>query len=256
MKSFLTQLAAALALCGLTACAATGDSPTTKTNMPTASHFQFKPAAARDVKYLVYLPEGYDKDSGKKWPLMLFLHGAGERGTDVQRVGIHGPMKLVKQGKQFPFIIVAPLCPEHEYWSPDVLLQLLDHVMAEYAVDTHRVYLTGLSMGGYGTWGLGLMHPEKFAAIAPICGGGAAIGPILSSREKPQEFKSLGIWAFHGAKDTTVPVEESENLVKIIKKLGATDVQLTIYPEAQHDSWTATYNNPEFYEWLLKHHRD
>jgi predicted peptidase len=136
-----------------------------------------------------------------------------------------------------------------------MLLALLDEIAAKYAVDTNRVYLTGLSMGGYGTWALGLTYPERFAAIVPICGGGQMIGVILSSRDKGAALKSLGVWAFHGGKDPVVPLEESQRMVDALKKAGVPDVKLTVYPEAGHDSWTETYKNPELYEWLLKHER-
>jgi predicted peptidase len=208
-----------------------------------------------EMRYLAYLPRDYDPKRDQRWPLMLFLHGAGERGTDLQRVAIHGPPSLVKQGRNFPFILIAPQCPEDERWQNDSLLKLLEHVMKEYKVDTGRVYLTGLSMGGYGTWKLGLAHPEKFAAIAPICGGGEYIDALLASRTKAAALRSLPVWAFHGAKDQVVPLEESERMVKALKKVGCKDVKLTVYPEANHNSWTETYNNPELYEWLLKQAR-
>jgi predicted peptidase len=115
--------------------------------------------------------------------------------------------------------------------------------------------LTGLSMGGYGAWSLGTMHPERFAALAPICGGGELISVLLSSRDKSQALNTIGIWAFHGAKDPVVPVEESRRMVDAVKRAGVKDVKLTVYPEAQHDSWTETYNNPELYRWLLEHQR-
>ena len=208
-----------------------------------------------ELKYLIYLPKEYAAKQSERWPLMLCLHGAGERGSDVQRASIHGPMSLVKQGTNFPFIIVAPVCPEGEVWENEPLLQLLDHIEKKYAVDTNRVYLTGLSMGGYGTWKLGLARPERFAALVPICGGGNMIDVILGTRDKGDTLKNLPIWAFHGAKDDVVPLEESERMVTQLKKLGVKDVKLTVYPEAQHNSWTETYNNSKLYEWLLKQRR-
>lgn len=228
----------------------------TRTNPLSVVTLDWKVVRSGEMKYLLYLPPDYKSDGGKKWPLMLFLHGSGERGTDVQRVAIHGPLSLVKQGTNFPFIIVAPQCPEGQLWENEPLLQLLDQVEKKYAVDTKRVYLTGLSMGGYGTWALGLSHPECFAALAPICGGGNMIDVVLGPRDKPAEFKRLPIWAFHGAKDDVVPVSESERMVAELKKLGVKNVKLTIYPDANHNSWTETYNNPGLYEWLLKQSRD
>lgn len=206
------------------------------------------------LQYLLYLPKDYAAAGGKRWPLMLFLHGAGERGSDIWKVAAHGPPKLVKQGKNFPFILVAPQCPENDLWHDGPLLKLLDDVIATHAVDTNRIYLTGLSMGGFGTWSLGVTHPERFAAIVPICGGGQVIDVLLSDRRAPA-LKALGVWAFHGGRDPVVPVEESERMVNALMKLGCPDVKLTIYPLAGHDSWTETYNNPELYDWLLKHER-
>jgi predicted peptidase len=208
-----------------------------------------------EMQYLTYLPKEYAVAGNKRWPLMLFLHGAGERGTNLQRVTIHGPPKLLKEGRSFPFIVIAPQCPEGERWQTDSLLKLLEHVMAENRVDPGRVYLTGLSMGGYGTWKLALAYPEKFAAIVPICGGGDYIDALLANRTKAAALRSLPVWAFHGAKDNVVPLDESERMVNALKKAGVNDVKLTVYPEAAHDSWTETYNNPELYEWLLKQER-
>ena len=226
-----------------------------RTTLP-VEKFTWKIAREAEMQYLLYLPAGYDAKSAQRWPLMLFLHGAGERGTDVQRVAIHGPLSLVKQGTNFPFIIVAPLCPAGQLWENEPLLQLLDRLTDKYAVDTNRVYLTGLSMGGYGTWKLGLQHAERFAALAPICGGGSMIDVLLGTRDKKGEpLKGLPIWAFHGAKDDVVPVDESERMVKRLQKLGATKVTLTIYPEAGHDSWKEAYSDPKFYEWLLQQAR-
>jgi poly(3-hydroxybutyrate) depolymerase len=127
------------------------------------------------LRYLLYLPESYSRQKGQKWPLLLFLHGAGERGNDLNLVKKHGPPKLMEQGKEFPFIVVAPQCPSESWWTEelDALAALLDEVQSRYAVDPDRVYLTGLSMGGFGTWTLACRYPERFAAIAPICGGGA-----------------------------------------------------------------------------------
>ena len=136
------------------------------------------------------------------------------------------------------------------------MLGLLDEITRTYAVDTTRVYLTGLSMGGYGTWSLGLAYPERFAAIVPICGGGEIIGVLLASGQKAQALKTLGVWAFHGAKDPIVPMEESQRMIDALKKIGVPDLKLIVFPEAGHDSWTEAYNNPELYDWLLKHQRE
>ncbi len=138
------------------------------------------------------------------------------------------------------------------------MIALLDEIENKYAVDTHCVYLTGISMGGFGTWNLGLSHPERFAAIAPVCGGGETILLTLAKNYDPAQLahiKSLGVWAFHGGKDTTVLPEESVHMVDALKKIGRTDVKLTIYPEAGHDSWNQAYADPELFEWFLQHSR-
>ncbi len=210
--------------------------------------FQKEITKTVSLKYLLYLPKGYSEKKDQKWPLMLFLHGAGERGNDINLVKKHGPPKLIDQGKEFPFIVVSPQCPLNSWWPEqvDALTALLDEVQAKYAVDPDRVYLTGLSMGGFGTWTLASRYPERFAALAPICGGGDR---YLASR-----LKNVPVWAFHGAKDPVVPVQASKDMVEALKKAGG-NVQLTLYPEAQHDSWTETYNNPKLYEWFLSHRR-
>ncbi len=210
-------------------------------------------ARTNRLDYLLYLPKDYSEAAGKSWPLVLFLHGAGERGSDLQKVAVHGPPKLVKQGKEFPFILVSPQCPEGQVWDESALLGLLDDVQGRLKVDAKRVYVTGLSMGGYGTWMLAQRQPQRFAAVAPICGGGDRIRALLPSQV--DALKTLGVWAFHGAKDSVVPLSESERMVEAFKRIGVADIQLTVYPEANHDSWTETYANPKLYEWMLQHHR-
>lgn len=214
---------------------------------PGQSPQEFKETVTKTIgcKYLLFLPEGYGKKD-KKWPLILFLHGAGERGSNLNLVKKHGPPKIVQDKKDFGFIVVSPQCPKDEWWPDKVetLTHLLDDIIAKYDVDESRVYLTGLSMGGYGTWSLGCAHPERFAAIVPICGGGR--------RFFAPRLKNTPVWAFHGAKDRVVPPSESEQMVKAVNGSGGS-AKLTVYPDAYHDSWTKTYDNPELYEWLLKH---
>ena len=231
----------------------TSNSKLASPQMQTAKHFKLRGTHPLEMNYLLFLPKEYD--GKKRSPMMLFLHGSGERGTNIWKVATHGPPKNVAEHREFPFILVSPQCPEGQDWSKDVLLALLEEMMRKYAVDTNRIYLTGLSMGGYGTWDLGLSYPEKFAAIAPICGGGEMISLLLSSREKGQALKTLAVWAFHGAKDPVVPLEESERMVEAVKKAGVREVKFTVYPEAGHDSWTETYQNPELYLWFLEHQR-
>lgn len=196
------------------------------------------------LKYLCYLPPDYGKQ--EKWPVLLFLHGSGERGDDLDRVKIHGPPKLIAGGKDFPFIVISPQSPNGRWWQPAELVALLDDVANQYNVDQDRVYCTGLSMGGFGTWALGFYAPDRFAALAPICGGG--------EKYWAAQFAHVPVWAFHGAKDSGVPLQRSEQMVQALKTAGGTP-KLTVYPEAGHDSWTETYDNPEFYQWLLDQRR-
>ncbi|MDB5330791.1 MAG: phospholipase/carboxylesterase [Phycisphaerales bacterium] len=202
------------------------------------------------LNYLLYLPEDYNKDPDKKWPLMLFLHGSGERGDDVEKVKVHGPPKVVEQNKDSQlakeFIVVSPQCPAGKGWKSDELEWLLDDTAAHYRVDADRVYLTGLSMGGFGTWDLAANSPQRFAAIVPMCGGGNAA--------MVRRVKDLPIWVFHGDADPAVPVQRSDEMVKALKDAGA-DVTYTRYPGVGHDCWTRSYDNPELYKWLLSHKR-
>ena len=218
--------------------------------------FESQLTKAASLGYLLYLPKDYHPaDKARQWPLMLFLHGSGERGTNLSKVSAHGPPKLAKLKQDLPFIVISPQCPAGRRWDDETLLALLDDVIARHSVDTNRVYLTGLSMGGYGTWSLGLSHPERFAAIAPICGGGNLILGLLPDTKKQAALKRLPIWAFHGGKDNVVPPAESERMVAAAKSAGCKEVQLTIYPDAGHDSWTEAYNNPKLFEWFLAHER-
>ena len=197
------------------------------------------------INYLLYLPKNYN--SKDKFPLMMFLHGSGERGSNLELVKKHGPPKLIDQGKDFPFIIVSPQCPNGIRWKTHTLIALLDDIIRNYNVDENRIYITGLSMGGYGTWKLANEIQERFAAIIPICGWGDSWTIC--------EIGDLPVWAFHGAKDNVVNPQKSKELVDAIIACKG-NAKLTIYPEANHDSWTQTYDNPEIYEWLLKQTKD
>ena len=251
MKPKRTPLAIALALLAFL--------PTLNAQDPALGQafksFEIQATRTLGARYLLFLPKGYAADANKKWPLILFLHGAGERGSDLAKVAVHGPPKIVQSQPDFPFVVVSPQCPTGQRWNNETVLALLDHILATCRIDTTRVYLTGLSMGGYGTWSVGLTHPERFAAIVPICGGGDPITLLLADPTKVEALKSLPVWAFHGAKDPVVGLVESERMIEALKRFGCTNVQLTVYPDAQHDSWTESYANPALYDWFLKHHR-
>lgn len=192
---------------------------------------------------LVHLPKDYDADPGKKWPLLLFLHGSGERGSDLQRVKAQGPLKLAARGWDFPFVVVAPQCPEKAWWSPLLLDDLVEQICSEYRIDRSRLYVTGLSMGGYGTWNLIGRYPGKYAAAVPICGGAL---PSLAPK-----IKDVPVWVFHGDQDDAVPLEKSTGIVSALEKQGG-HPKLTVYPGVGHNSWTQTYENPAVYAWLLQ----
>ena len=233
-----------------------------------------KPARFRTIAnpggytFLLSLPENPAKRSSERWPLILFLHGSAFRGSDVSVVGTHGLPKLINGIGELSdaernvgdrvaakCVVVAPQCPDYEVWDDVRLLALLDRVGGELNIDLDRVYLTGLSMGGFGAWSLGLRHPERFAALVPICSGGRIADVRAAQARHDEALRSLGVWAFHGAKDPVVPVDESQRMIEALQTAGTRDVRLTIYPDAEHDAWSATYANPELYAWLLQHRR-
>lgn len=199
-----------------------------------------------NVQYLLHLPKSYGADPAKKWPVIVFLHGSGERGNNPELVKVHGPPKLVEKDPDFPFIVLSPQCPDRQRWQPTILSRLLDEVLAAHAADLDRVYLTGLSLGGQGTWDWALAEPGRFAAIVPICGP-ARVRDVKS-------IKDIPTWVFHGAKDQAVELKQSEDIVAALEKAGGKP-KFTVYPDAGHDSWTETYANPELYKWLLEQRR-
>ena len=246
----MRKLLCILALAALvTACKSTESMPTTQTEQK----FSKRVSHELTANYLLHLPPDYKAKGKQRWPLMIFLHGAGERGTNLSAVTRHGPPKIVTNKTDFPFILVSPQCPAGQRWDNETVMALIDHAIDKYRVDTNRIYLTGLSMGGFGTWSLGVAHPNRFAAIGPICGGGETIAIVLAGKRKQEQLKKLPVWAFHGAKDPVVKLEESEKMVNALKRLGSQNIELTVYPEATHDSWTETYGNPKLYDWFLSH---
>lgn len=207
--------------------------------------FQRQVTRTVGCNYLISLPQGYEQ-SNQRWPLLIFLHGAGERGDDVQRVALQGPFRLMKEGKQFPAIVVAPQCAKDEWWDVDVLMAMLAEISEKYRVDEDRIYLTGMSMGGYGTWMWASREPERFAAIVPICGGG---NKLLAWK-----LTKIPIWAFHGVKDPTVPVQESQRMVDAVNAAGGKAL-LTLYPDVAHEAWAPAYQNQEMWDWMFQQHR-
>lgn len=201
------------------------------------------------LQYLLFLPKDYDANAEKGWPVLLFLHGAGERGDDINLMTVHGPSKRIAKEPGFaencPFIVVSPQCLSNHYWSPGQLQLLLDDIEKNYKVDKNRIYVSGISMGGFGTWMLTADRPERFAAVAPICGG--------FDPQKADKFVNVPVWAFHGDADSVVSAKLTQNMVKAIEDAGGKKVKMTIYPGVNHDSWTQTYENPALYDWFLEH---
>ena len=208
---------------------------------------------AVEVNYLLYLPGEYGRDPQQKWPLILFLHGSGERGSDLDLLKRQPLPKRLEEEKNFPFIVLSPQLPlAMGNWSEWIgpVKALTDQIQAAYSVDTHRVYLTGLSLGGFGAWGFALRYPRTFAAMVPIAGGYR-----FQSHAIPEticDLKHLPVWVFHGARDTNVLPAQSEEMVKALRACGG-DVRFTLYPDADHSaSWTRAYADPDVYAWLLE----
>ncbi|MBQ6828503.1 MAG: prolyl oligopeptidase family serine peptidase, partial [Thermoguttaceae bacterium] len=188
--------------------------------------------------------ESAKTDAG--FPLMLMLHGSGERGDDLNKLKVYGPAMYcskAESAKDWKFFTVAPQCPRNVGWSAPQLSVMIDKLCEKYPIDKNRVYVTGVSMGGYGTWNLLAEAPEKIAAAAPICGGGNV--------DAAAKMASTPIWAFHGDQDKAVPLGASQRMIDAVKAAGNEDAKLTIYPGVGHNSWLNAYAEPELYTWLL-----
>jgi predicted peptidase len=223
-------------------------SASAQTSAPSEKVFSAEVKLQVGYPYLEFLPSGYDKSADEKWPLIVFLHGAGERGNDLNQIKRHGPPKVIAAGRKVDAVVICPQCPNEQVWSSHGVHALTQEIIKTHAIDTSRVYLTGLSMGGFGTWETAIDYPDTYAALLPICGGTGA--RFLSAAR----IKHIPEWIFHGAKDPVVPAAYSQRMHDLLKAKGA-DVRLTLYPEAQHDSWTATYDSDETWVWLMKQQR-
>ncbi len=233
-----------------TAASASVTYPVVSSAISTGQHAHTSQAG--DVNFLLYLPADYGKDAHKQWPLLLYLHGSGEKGTDVQALTAQPLPETLAKKTDFPFIVVSPqLGPQQETWSGmlEPINTLLDELEQVLAVDRQRVYLTGLSLGGAGVWEFGLRYPNRFAALVPIAG---------FYRGDPNDIcalKDIPAWVFHGEKDTIVPPSASQGVVDVLKACGA-NVRFTLYPDADHiGSWRHAYAEPELYTWLLSQAR-
>ena len=203
------------------------------------------PIASGGYSYQLHLPRGYAGET-TSWPLMIFLHGSGERGSDLNQLKLHGPPKIADRDPAFPFVLVSPQLPAEQEWDLAKLGALLDHNIRTPRIDPARIYLTGLSRGGHATWRWAAAEPGRFAAIAPIAGRGDPAGGCA--------LKAMPLWAFHGDRDDVVTPEGSFAMVRSIRACGG-HARLTIYPDLGHNSWDPAYDDPALYLWLLAHRR-
>ncbi|MEC8389407.1 MAG: PHB depolymerase family esterase [Planctomycetota bacterium] len=228
---------------------------------------EFKHPTGQTLHYRWYLPS--DLKENETVPILLFLHGAGERGDDNQKTLVHGAKDFLSDKLQSlqKCAVVIPQCPNDQQWvnvpwtddehtlpaEPSTALALVSHLLDElcetHPIDENRIYLTGLSMGGFGAWDLVSRAPNRFAAVIPICGGGDSRATVI------EKFKHVPVWVFHGDADPTVKVKRSRDMIRALKTAGA-EPEYTEYPNVGHNSWTSTYANPKIYQWLLTHQRN
>lgn len=203
-------------------------------------------APAGGYRSLLHVPQGYLASGDEQWPLIIFLHGSGERGDDIDKVKVHGPPHIAGDDPAFPFIVLSPQLPEGEEWNPAMLDATLDAALARLRADRRRIYLTGLSLGGMGTWDWAAARSDRFAAIAPVA---ARADTHMACR-----LTTMPTWVFHGDSDSVVPVDGDIAMAQAITACGG-HPRLTIYPATDHDSWSATYANPALYLWFLHQRR-
>ncbi|MGB5500100.1 MAG: prolyl oligopeptidase family serine peptidase [Maribacter sp.] len=206
---------------------------------------EMETVVSESLSYYLYFPKDYKSKKNKKFPLLLFLHGGGESGDTLSSIKSNGPPKLIVEGKQFPFLILAPQNPyKRKWWNTRAVAQLLDTIIENNRVDKNRVYLTGLSRGGSAAWEMAVQYPNKFAAMAVVCG----MTPLPYASWINKE---LPIWVFHGDQDKSIPISESVNMVDKLEAMGY-KVKFTIYEGVGHNSWDNAYTNEELYSWFVK----
>jgi acetyl esterase/lipase len=218
-------------------------------------------------RYQVYLPEDWRRDDRKQWPIILFLHGRGERGAEgMWQTQIGLPAELRDHPERWPFVVVMPQCPQGRYWTEHDMLELammtLDQGTAEFHGDVNRTYISGLSLGGYGAWELARLHPTRWAAVVIAAGGIFwSYAPERWQRASvlPAEYaQAIGrtpVWLFHGADDNIVAPRQSELMYAAFKAAGG-HIRLWVYQSLRHDCWTRAYNEPDLPRWMLANRRD
>ena len=204
--------------------------------------YEFQNKRVSKCNYLLNLPKNYND---VQLPLIIMLHGAGERGDDYAKLSTHGVAKYIEQGRNIPAVVIAPQCPEEYIWNHLTveLKELIDFVISEYNVDKNKVSITGLSMGGYGTWEMGMSYPGFFSALAPVCGGGVSWRAYVIGKTP--------VWAFHGDSDNVVPINNSYEMCDRLKAAGG-NVKLTVFHGVQHNSWEPAYEETKLIEWLIE----
>ena len=201
----------------------------------------FQSESFNQMKYLIKFPEDYSSD--KKYPALIFMHGAGTKGNNLDLVKANPFFKITEKHQNFPFIVFAPQCHTDTWFDiMETVNAFVEYVSKKEYVDSQRVCLMGASMGGYAVWQMAMGNPSLFAAIVPICGGGM----YWNARR----IAKIPIWAFHGDSDSVVKPEESEKMVNTVNKVGG-DAKLTLYKDCGHDAWSQTYSNAAVFEWLL-----
>ncbi|SNY99587.1 dienelactone hydrolase family protein [Flagellimonas pacifica] len=210
---------------------------------------EVKTVNIENLKYYLYYPEEYEADTEKDFGLLLFLHGGGESGGEIEEIKKNGPPKLLVEGKQFPFLVLAPQNPhKRKWWNTGAVVKLLDSVVETNRVSKKRIYLTGLSRGGSAAWELSTQYPDKFAAMAVVCG----MAPLPYAHWID---KDMPIWVFHGDRDKVISVEESDRMVAKLKEMNY-DIKYTRYKGVGHNSWSRAYTNDSLYIWFNQQKRD
>ncbi|UYQ93460.1 hypothetical protein MKQ68_25680 [Chitinophaga horti] len=205
-------------------------------------------AGGINPQYLLYTASTYNTHTSSKWPVIIFLHGVGERGSNINQIRNVGLPRKIGNQTDFMFLVVAPQCKANTWWDIPSLNALYAEIIARYNVDPKRIYLTGLSMGGYGTWDWAMLNPEKFAAVAPICGGADYL-------DKVANMKNVPTWTFHNVDDPTVGVENTREIVAKLRGAGNTRVKYTENPTGGHDAWTKAYANADLYSWFKSYRK-
>jgi predicted peptidase len=212
-------------------------------------HVYSQPKPKADYNYLIYLPKDYYEQT-RSYPLVIYLHGGSHKGNDLNKLKEYGLPYLVDKGTDFDFIIVSPQCPNHKYWSSENWVEpLFEKIQVKYRVNIDKVYLTGISMGGYGTFIVAMDHPDKFAAIVPLCGGCND-----SDTTRICNLKDIPVWAFHGTGDDLIPISETERIVHALDKCKG-KIEFTKLEGEGHGIQYLYEKHPQIYEWMLKQSR-